>query len=96
MVERAIIRIIHNKIFECKFKPSVKIIIFMHLNTVTVWEGEPNTAWSKGENHGNMEKNTIFLSHIKFFTSFLSQVGINQTRGKILYCFSSSHIQEAV
>ncbi len=43
MVERAIIRIIHNKIIEVytqknvhTFKPRVKIIIFMHLNTLTV------------------------------------------------------------
>ena len=43
MVERAIIRIIHNKIIEftkkaeeCTFKPRVNIIIFMHLSAVTV------------------------------------------------------------
>jgi hypothetical protein len=43
MVERAIIRIIHNKIIEVytqknvhTFKPRVNIIIFMHLNTLTV------------------------------------------------------------
>jgi hypothetical protein len=43
MVDRAIIRIIHNKIIEVytkknvhTFKPRVKLIIFMHLNTLTV------------------------------------------------------------
>ena len=43
MVERAIIRIIHNKIIEFTsrrmygtFKPRVNIIIFMHLSTITV------------------------------------------------------------
>ena len=43
MVERAIIRIIHNKIIEFTsrrmygtFKPRVNIIIFMHLSTTTV------------------------------------------------------------
>jgi hypothetical protein len=41
---------------KCTFKPRVKLIIFMHLNTVTVWEGEPNTAWSMGEKYGNGKK----------------------------------------
>ena len=75
---------------ECTFKPRVNIIIFMHLSTVTVWEGEPNTAWSMGKNM-EMGKNTIFLSPINFSTSF-SVTSRKKTGpgGKILYCFSSS------
>ena len=45
---------------ECKFKPRVNIIIFMHLRTVTVLEGEPNTAWTMGEKYGNGEKIPFF------------------------------------
>jgi hypothetical protein len=48
---------------ECTFKPRVIIIIFMHLSTVTVWEGEPNTAWSMGEKYGNGEKYQFSFPH---------------------------------
>ena len=48
---------------ERTFKPRVKIIIFMHLSTVTVWEGEPNTAWSMGEKYGNGKKYHFSFPH---------------------------------
>jgi hypothetical protein len=72
---------------ECTFKPRVNIIIFMHLSTETVWEGEPNAAWSMGENM-EMGKNTIFLSPINFFTSFsVTSRKKNWTRGENIKLF---------
>jgi hypothetical protein len=103
IVERAIIRIIHKKIIEVytkknvhTFKPRVKIIIFMQLNTLTVWEGEPNTAWSKGENM-EMGKNTIFLSPINLLQVFSGTRRKKLDQGGKYYIVSpQAHIQEAV
>jgi hypothetical protein len=38
----------------------------MHFNTVTVLEGEPNTAWSKGEKYGNGGKIPFFFPPLFF------------------------------
>ena len=82
---------------ECTFKPRVNIIIFMHLSTVTVWEGEPNTAWSMGEIYGNGEKILFFFPPLIFLQVFLSQVGKKLDQGGKYYIVSpQAHIQEAV
>ncbi len=82
---------------ECTFKPRVNIIIFMHLSTVTVWEGEPNTAWSMGEKYGNGKKIQFFFPPLIFLQVFLSQVGKKLDQGGKYYIFSlQAHIQEAV
>ena len=66
---------------ECTFKPRVNIIIFMHLSTITVWEGEPNTAWSMGKIYGNGEKIPFFFPPLIFLQVFLSQVGKKLDQG---------------
>ena len=82
---------------ECTFKPRVNIIIFMHLSTVTVWEGEPNTAWSMGEKYGNGKKIPFFFPPLIFLQVFLSQVGKKLDQGGKYYIVSpQAHIQEAV
>jgi hypothetical protein len=104
MVERAIIRIIHNKINEVymqknvhTFKPRVKIIIFMHLNTLTVLEGEPNTAWSKGEKYGNGKKYHFFFPPLFFYKFFCHKKEKKLEQGGKYYIVShQAHIHEAV
>ncbi len=78
---------------ECTFKPRVNII-FMHLSTVTVWEGEPNTVWSIGEKYGNGEKIPFFFPPLIFLQVFLSQVGKKLDQGGNIS--PQAHIQEAV
>jgi hypothetical protein len=81
---------------ECTFKPRVNIIIFMHLSTVTVWEGEPNTAWSMGEKYGNGKKYHFSFPHWFFLQVFLSQLGKKLDQGGKYYIVSpQAHIQEA-
>jgi hypothetical protein len=81
---------------ECTFKLRVNIIIFMHLSTVTVWEGEPNTAWSMVEKYGNGKKYHFFPPLI-FLQVFLSKVGKKLDQGGKYYIVSpQAHIQEAV
>jgi hypothetical protein len=68
----------------------------MHLNTVTVWDGEPNTAWSKGEKYGNGKKYHFSFPH-KFFTSFLITKRKKLDQGGKYYIVSpQAHIKEAV
>ncbi len=61
----------------------------MHLSTVTVLEGEPNTAWSMGEKYGNGKKIPFFFPPLIFVQVFLSVTSRKKTGpgGKILYLF---------
>ena len=95
MVERAIIRIIHNKIIEFTsrrmyIQAKGKYHHFHAPQYRNCLRRGPNTAWFMGEKYGNGKKYR-FLSPINFFTSF-SVTSRRKTGpgGKILYCFSSS------
>jgi hypothetical protein len=82
---------------ECTFKPRVNTSNFMHLSIVTVWEGEPNTAWSMGEKYGNGKKIPFFCPPLIFLQVFQSQLGKKLDQGGKYYIVSpQAHIQEAV
>ena len=81
---------------ECTFKPRVNIIIFMHLSTVTVWEGDEiqHGPWGK---IWKWEKIPFFFPPLIFLQVFLSQVGKKLDQGGKYYIVSpQAHIQETV
>ncbi len=76
----------------------VNIIIFMHLSTVTVWEGEPpKYSMVHGGKIGKWEKIPFFFPPLIFLQVFLSQVGKKMDQGGKYYIVSpQAHIQKAV
>ncbi len=66
--------------------------------TVTVWEGEPNTAWSMGEIYGNWKKIPFFFPPLIFYKFFSrKKVGKKLDQGVKYYIVSpQAYIQEAV